>query len=293
MKYLQRYKDVFLLKSGVVVFCCTLIIFSIILIFDDSKFNDLSRSVVSINFFAFALTLLVIAPIFEEIIFRGAFLKQKIFTFISFLGILVYIIVTNNYYLILLLLITIYLFAKGLKFTKTFYFTNAILFSLVHYQINDFNTFYHIIPMFFQFSLGLVLTWVVLNFNLLKSIIIHFCFNLIIVLVMIVPLQFPDQNKHIQKHNGFVIEWQKVPLINMDKKMILVEQNGDYIYADNITIHEFFKLNDLDFKDISPNQDYLFYKLKINIYQKEKTELKLDENIIKELLIKTDLVFYP
>lgn len=88
----------------------------------------------------------LIAPIYEEVIFDGAFLKNKIFKWISYLGLLGFTLYFNRSVYSLLLLILFYVIAyfnkkSGDDRYKTYMIlTNAMLFSAVHINFFDFNT---------------------------------------------------------------------------------------------------------------------------------------------------------
>lgn len=100
------YKENNLLKSGIIIFLGSLIGSIILSSFNESEF---SSRVTRFNDFTLIhfIAAFTIAPVLEELIFRGIFTGKKIFKYVMYLGSLFYIILLQNYYLIPLLAIFI------------------------------------------------------------------------------------------------------------------------------------------------------------------------------------------
>lgn len=102
---MRSKKENYLLYIGAGILSCT----SIIYLFLTSNYPHLIKSSSKIgnfeNVFLILISTLIIAPIFEEIIFRGIFTKKKIYNFCFYLGSVLMILLTKNYYLIVLLIL--------------------------------------------------------------------------------------------------------------------------------------------------------------------------------------------
>lgn len=127
-----------LLKSGIIIFLGSLIGNIILSYCNESGF---SSRVTRFNDFTLIhfIAAFTIAPVLEELIFRGIFTGKKIFKYVMYLGSLLYSILLQNYYLIPLLAIFIIAFElnKSKNISYHIYYINAVLFGLMHYEFND------------------------------------------------------------------------------------------------------------------------------------------------------------
>lgn len=284
-----NYRFNFLLKIGAVIFCCTLFLYFIIYYYFENDFKAISRvKNITNNYFYLVFTSLILAPLFEELAFRGYFKEKPFYQVISFIGIAIFIFFSNNFYLYLLYLSFIIIHFLKKKNIKYLFFINSLIFSLVHYNFNDFDSVFTILPMFFQFALGLILIWVVLNFNLLKSILLHFLFNFILIVILTIPLQFPDNSINIVEHSGFIIESQKVAIFNGNT--IISRENEFNIVAKNVNIIKFYKIFNSNFKNIKISKESMFYNYDIKIEKLDTTKSKLDYKKVKLLLKESKLI---
>ena len=286
---LKKYNFNYLVLSGAVIFCCTLISYIIILLFFEEEINDLSRLNSINNYYLFVFIALIIAPIFEELFFRGYFTNNLLLKIFSFFGIIFYIYTTDNFYLyVLLFFMGILHFIK--KINRIYiYFINSIIFSLVHYKLYDFDSIFTILPMFFQFSLGLILIWVVLNFNLIKSILTHFFFNFLIVIIFSIPLQFPKIEIKKMEYLGYKMEWNKTPIFNSENTIISTP-NSYEVFAENVEILQFYNTFKTNSKKINVKSDNKFFKFKFRIIRIDSTANKLDHKTVELLLKKANLI---
>ena len=282
----KKYNSNYLILSGAVIFCCTMLLYTFVSIYFEKELGSLSRFDSFNNYFVFVFSALIIAPIFEEFTFRGYFANNLLFRTVSVIGMIIYIYSTDNLYLYILLIILF-----GLNFVKNVdnkfsFIISSIIFSLVHYKTQDFSSIITIIPMFFQLSLGLILIWVVLNFNLFKSIIIHFLFNIFFIILFTIPLQFPKGENKKVSYLGYTIEWSKTPIFSY--KNTLISRPSEYeVIAENVDIEKFY--NAFDSNSITINNDNKFFKFKIKINRVDSTANKLDSKTLKKLLEKANL----
>lgn len=287
MKKFNLYKDNYLLKYGVALFCCATLVFLVLILFFEDKIINLSRLDSFSNFNSFVFSAIIVAPIIEEFVFRGYFTEKKIIIYLSFLGSIIYVFITDNYYLLsLIILLVILHFFKNKK--KYLYIVNCLFFSVVHYNLNDFSSFFTILPMFIQFSIGFILIWVVINFGILKSIILHFIYNLIIVIIMSFPLIFPNKNVRSKHYNGYKIEWNKVSILNNNT---FISRPNDYsIVANNITIFDFYNIINNRNDSIAISVKEKFHKFSFKVERIDSTANELNSVTIKSLLKQTKLI---
>lgn len=289
IKIFKKYNFNYLLLTGATIFCCTMLIYLIISKFYRNEINSLSRFDSINNYYLLVFSALFIAPIFEELFFRGYFTNTSFLKIFSFVGCIFYIYITGNSYLYVFIFILVFLhFVKKIN-RVYFYVINSLLFSLVHYKLYDFKSIITIIPMFFQFSFGLILIWVVLNFNLFKSIITHFLFNLFFIIILTLPLQFPNNENKNFDYLGYNINYRKIPFFN-NKNTIISLPNDYTISAENVDINKFYNSFNSNSKKIKINVDNKFYKYSINIKRIDSTANKLDTKTIELILKKANLI---
>jgi len=287
LKKISIYKHNHLLIFGAALLCCTTLVFLVISLCFEDKIKNLSKLDTFSNFKSFVFSALLIAPIIEEFVFRGYFTQKKVMIFISLIGSIIYVVITENYYLLSLIALLIILhFFKSKK--DYFYILSCLFFSVVHYKLKDFGSFFTILPMFFQFSLGAILIWVVINFGILKSIIFHFLYNFIVVVVMSIPLQFPNQDINNKDYCGYNIEWNKVPILN--NRTYISKPNDYVIVVENITIIDFYNTFKKKNESIAINVNEKFYKFRFKVQRIDSTANKLNSKTIKTLLKKIKLI---
>lgn len=228
MQLKENKKYNFLLKWGVII-----IPLSIIILLIENQFVDDLKGGVSTynNFFGvdrpkimyvlFFLLGALLAPIYEEIIFRGNFIKNKVFKLIS-LGclIIVGLIYSLNNYLIFgflgIYLISFFLSKKKQSETrfKTVLVLNAILFSIMHNTIADyenFSTFSHSLQ---RLGIAFILLWITLNYKLIYSMIAHSIWNTILFSLVFYILVFPNDTVHQVENENLEVTWKTVNMFN-------------------------------------------------------------------------------
>jgi membrane protease YdiL (CAAX protease family) len=287
---LKKYNFNYLVVTGAVIFCCTLFSYTIISLFFVQEISDSSRlNSINNNYYLFVISALIIAPIFEEFIFRGYFVNKLLLKIISVFGIIFYIYITDNFYLYILIFALVILHFKKKINPIYIYYINSIIFSLVHYKLYDFNSIFTIIPMFFQFSLGLILIWIVLNFNLIRSILFHFLFNLISIIILTIPLQFPEKEIKKIEHLGYKFEWNKTPIFNSEST-IISRPNSYEVVAENVDIIKLYNTFETNSKKIKVINDNNFFIFKFKIIRIDTTASKLDPKTVELLLKKANLI---
>ncbi len=182
------------------------------------------------NFFITFLFIVIIAPIYEEFIFRGVFSTKNIVTIAA--SILLPLIVAGTLYFnynnwifyigTILALGTSFAnyWVKNIKIIKVgVYIVFALLFALIHWSNQDFNSLTNLYLLLPHFSLSLVLSWITLNFSLLKSILSHLLYNCVLFAFGTIGLFFFDNKLHKTEFNNSILEWQKTSFFSSESTL--------------------------------------------------------------------------
>lgn len=164
----------------------------------------------------------IVAPILEEIRFRGFLTKNKIiqglFLLLTPLGLLVY---GWNLLLFVFTLIIYLLFAlhKALKkgwVLDLLIFVSAVYFSFGHLPIGvDFSWSW--LPwLATSFSFALILSWVIINRSIGWAVIVHGSWNLILGLIFLAALQFVSEDLNTVENEKYKVEWKRVPFFDSE-----------------------------------------------------------------------------
>lgn len=277
------YKENNLLKSGVIIFLSSLICSIILPYFIESEF---SSRITRFNDFTLIhfIAAFTIAPVLEELIFRGIFTGKKIFKSVMYLGALLYIILLQNYFLIPLLAIFIisYYLNKSKNVPNYVYYINALLFGFMHYELDDLKFLDTWIGVIMTSGMGLVLIWIVLNFGLIYSILLHAFNNFVAVAIIVLGHETSDMTLKKVETEDFTMKYQRVSFFITDGNM-QVEDNK-FLKAENISISTVYSTICFDKK----LDDLYFGKFNISIERKPNSKQKLDCQSLNQLLNKAD-----
>ena len=293
IKKIKGYRYNYLLIGAVAAYCTFL--FSFLFFYPESKEFVLAHGrFKDVNFIFVLLYGILMAPVLEELIFRGAFTHNKVLRLISFVGLPLFLYAAKGsrditliifFFYLVLFLATAFIGQKKYLFALLL-FTNALLFALAHY---DKVYWHHIMTFSFllnQFAAGLLLLWIVLNWNIKRAILVHATFNFLIFFPSFLMLQFPSDKVYIQQIEHYEIKWQRVPVLN-NKTMLM--KNDFEVFAKNITplfLYETFvkkkKTLNLVNKDV--------YKYNIEIKKIDATATQLDSILVKNILLKAGLI---
>lgn len=260
----RNRKHNWLIYSGIL----SLILFIIFaLIFGIGENNSRSSSLGSISFLFLFVTTTIVAPVYEEFVFRGIFSNKKYIKIVSIvltfsIGLFAFYksygkIVCCFFVLISLSLVFVYL--KNRKLLSIILISNvyAFVFALVHWTIKDFqngNTSYLFLS---QLALAYFLIWITINWGLSKSILVHILYNSILFFVGSYNLFFEDGSQQQKVTDTYKIQWSKVSILNVKS----LQHNTDSTYkltsTNLIELNRSFLNNKLD-----------SYKFVNNPYQK-------------------------
>jgi|TARA_B110000093_G_C12934039_1_gene394899 membrane protease YdiL (CAAX protease family) len=288
---LKKYKQNYLLIGAVILYSTFFIIYFSFFSIEEisNKPNRLSNVT---DFKAFILLALIIAPILEEFIFRSYFTKNKILKLITIISLPVFVLLIGKQYLMFVVIpYTIILIIDLFKIYKIhkyiIFIGSALLFSMAHYKLSAFESGITALPILAQFSIGLLLIWVVLNFNLKTAIFVHFTYNLTIILPIFIYIQFPNIESKSLVLDEYRISWQKTPVFG--GQTLLSRPNSYQVYAVNISPSELYKMYNSSDKIKLINTE-LFSKYKISIEKINDSDKILDSVIVKSLLLKSNLI---
>ncbi len=137
------------------------------------------------------------------------------------------------------------------------------MFSLFHYKLNDlmnFSTFYQPLA---QFSVGMITIWIVINYNIYKSILFHFCWNVFFTLIFLISIQFPNKKENIFSNDTAKVVWSRISRVNECNASTL-EFFKHKLVATNIEAREFYELLDIE----NPNKKIGGKVLQVEPYMK-------------------------
>lgn len=277
-----------LLATGISGFLFSLLLFFILKLESDVS---ISRDVIKLPLYIFLFFGVFIAPIIEEITFRGVLTKKRVLIYLSIIISIIYLILSfkNNFLCLIPYSISVYyVYIKQYRH-NILILSLALFFALVHYDYQDLTsirTFY--LPLA-QFSTALVLSWVVINYNIIKSILAHACFNLFVISLLLISIQFPDESTSFHKNNNIRIEYNKTPYFSKQRK-------SEIKYLDSALvinsfqpkkIHEIFtkkykrEYNSDQFQQVEP-----YMKYDITIYHNSQVNQKQIDSVLIQFLEK-------
>lgn len=295
MKLNSKYLT--LLKTAIVFYC----LFFSFYFFSSFKFNTESvyNDLIELDFAAELLLIGVLAPIFEELIFRAPIVfnnkRWKIFYLTLFI-ILIIFSVTN--FSLRSLSITLWLsivvvskFYLKQKSKSLLIWSSIITFSISHLPVEDFFNFDTLILFIFFFASSSLLTWFIINYGLLKSILFHSTYNLVsfIIYLFILNYSYDDSlKKTCIESQSTCIEWKQKPIFKSTQSKI--EYKDTLFNVNNGKIKNVLDiLTTLD-KD---NYEYIIVndsKIKYDIRIFNEKNKKIDDSLILSSLEKSELI---
>ncbi|SFT82925.1 CAAX protease self-immunity [Chryseobacterium formosense] len=273
------YKDNYLLKYGIFIFFGSLICNIIFSYFNESEF---SSRVTRFNDFTLIhfVAAFTIAPVIEELIFRGIFTRKKIFMYVTYIGLLGYILLLQNYYLIPILaaFIILYELNKRKEVSGYIYFINALLFGFMHYEWNDLKIPDTWIGIVMTAGMGLILIWMVLNFGLIYSILLHAFNNFIAIAIIVIGYESSGMSLKEIETKDFTMKYQRVSFFVGSGNM--QTDANQFLKAENMSMSVIHGSVCFDEK----LGDLYFGKYNISIERKKSSIKKLDCTSLNQLL---------
>jgi membrane protease YdiL (CAAX protease family) len=278
-------------ENWIILLAISFYVFFIIFSFfsDEQEILNSGRSQNKIPFFLLFFTGILIAPIVEEFLFRGLFIKHKIKKIIALLFpvVLFFYMSTNfsNFSKLLFLLLGVVssaiLIAEKEKTRVGFYYLviiSSFLFSIVHYKQEDFKSLSALSMMISQFSFALASVWITLNFGLFKSIVFHFFHNLILLFIALYGYQMVDVTQKKYENESLVLVWKKNKILDEEAGLVKREKTKLIIKNTNLeTASNYAQLND----SIKDKMIYVDYFQNYTLTIQSKTDHLSDSEILE------------
>ncbi|ESU23955.1 hypothetical protein FEDK69T_10120 [Flavobacterium enshiense DK69] len=194
-----------------------------------------------------------VAPVLEELSFRGFFSSSNKLRVIALIGFLSYtslafyskystaFVVLNV--IVFFVLITLYNKFKNNLIFALFIVSNAVVFGLIHYSAEDFTNQWNPFVLS-QIALGLFFTWITINARLVVAMLFHGAWNLIVLTSTLLSLQFVSEEILVIEKDNVKITYQQVPVLDFNTTTITDESNK--VIGKNITINRLLDLGLLD-----------------------------------------------
>ena len=232
-KKLKRYN--FLLKLAVANYCLFLLLyFSLDLHFQyTAYYHDINQLSPVIQY----LGILIIAPIIEELIFRGPLLYKKriwtivllLFAFLNFIFNITEVSLSSLVLLLWSLVVAIDYFVYNSKTGNYIIWFSILAFALSHLSFEELKTVEGLLIAIFYFASSCLLTWIVISFGLLKSTLFHIFYNLFALSVYVFVIHFSGNkatNISCVENSNICIEWQKVGYFSTSKPTITYKESA-------------------------------------------------------------------
>ena len=290
-------KKNWMIVSGVLILLTSLFLtlyFDLTLPYSKSRFESTGTF-----FVKFFIAPILIAPVIEELLFRGFLSRSKVVrALFLILGIGALFFFNFHWVLVILILLTYvvylsYFYTKIEWLLDVAILLSAFIFGSVHYSAEELN-FLHTLPFFFiQFSAGLILSWVIYTKNFLAGVISHAVWNLIIVGISLYGLQFVDITTSKATYGETSMVYKKVPIFHSSVSSFKIEEQE--LVAKNMTVFDVIKFMDERYLDtFNITTPYMKYDIQISLKGNQGSS-EFDSNAIRllekeKLIIKRDSV---
>ena len=261
-------KKNWIIVSGVLILLTSLFLtvyFDLTLPYSKSRFESTGTF-----FVKFFIAPLLIAPVIEELLFRGFLSRSKVVrALFLILGVGALFFFNFHWVLVSLILLT-YVVYLSYYYTKIEWLLDvaillsAFVFGSVHYSAEELN-FLQTLPFFLvQFSAGLILSWVIYTKNFLSGVISHAVWNLIIVGISLYGLQFVDTTASKAAYGQSILVYEKVPIFHSSVSSFKIEDQE--LIAKNMTVFDVVKYMDERYLDtFNITTPYMKYDIHISL----------------------------
>jgi len=234
---LANYKYTWLLKLAIICYCQFL--FCQLFLESDTIYNYKYTQDTHPSLFIYLLSILIIAPIIEEVIYRGLYKKNKVnilFSSIFLVGssLMLYNLEITLWWLFPI--ITVVVLFITIKWEIKYNMSILIIYSSILFTISHFTNASNLSEII-QFggnflAGGLLLSWIAVNFNLLKAILFHFTYNTI-TFILFIFLATPIDIKGTTNQN---IEYE-ITEVSMFSKSNTITRTENKLIVKNANIN--------------------------------------------------------
>ncbi|CAL67699.1 CPBP family intramembrane metalloprotease [Christiangramia forsetii] len=279
----------------------SMIIAVILLLNIGEKLVQGSRNFSDLAFGITVLAVAILAPIYEEFVFRGIYTSKKVFRIISFILLPVFVLLTEAGILSIILLIFFGIsYILSIRFEIRYMkdlsmFLNILLFTSVHYKMEELVDPAMFYFAFFQFALGSLFIWIILNFGIFRAVLSHVIWNSTMMVIAVLAVQYPDEEINRFENSEITVEWKRVPKFN-DKISSIKNISDDTLIAKNVEARFFYKFlkdpHDLRFCDknfrLLQTENYMRYNFNVVVQNSQVDSLR--EKTI-DFLIEQKLIY--
>lgn len=245
-------------------------------------------------FIRFFLVPIVIAPVFEEILFRGFLSKSKPVRIVFFLTGLITLFLFEFKLIIISLAILTYLLYLAFLYRGNSFFLDfvillsAVVFASMHYSPEGIFSPQDFPFFLVQFGAALMFSWLIHNGSIFIGMLGHAIWNLIGTLVVLLGLQFVNQEIAKADYGESTIIYNRVPIFSSN--ISSYKREDQELTAKNMSLVDIINLLDKRYLDtfniVSP-----FMRYDIQISSKDTvSKTEFDHRTI-QLMEGEDLIF--
>lgn len=248
--------------------------------------NSNDRLMSEFSFETIAVYGIIIAPLIEEIAFRGFFNRIAWIMVLSSTLLLLFILIASDQWLIVLPPTALFLFFYFLdRNRESRYFDlailfNAVAFGMLHYQIADVTNLRTIFHPLAQSSLGLLFAWVAVNFTLRSAIVTHASWNALLFLTSLLFLQFFLEDKQSYNNDSGTITWEQTARYPLKRQQVIIEQKESGRFSTRIEGRNVESMQLL--QELTPGYDAKDHFVPTDIWIKYDIEILFTESLDKE-----------
>ncbi|MGY0391052.1 CPBP family glutamic-type intramembrane protease [Bizionia sp. KMM 8389] len=296
----SNYKNNWLLTTGFIsLFLGFLsLLYTIVYPFSEDPFAN--SGYYNIPYFLFLVLGIIIAPIWEELSFRGGFTNSKIIKIVSIFGLLGLLIYTELVTLkittlIYIVLLIVSFYKKSNALQAGLFIGSTVLFALFHLNLEHPFSITTLQGFLFRLAFGFFAIWVCINFSLLKSMLFHAAWNFIFLGFLTISLLFPDETIHHYENDMIKVTWKRVSksptysiITNKINSQTLEAKACDVTFLLNSTK---WTLNPKDsIIDFVPTEPFMAYNVEINL---KKDTINTNQNLYtltRQFLSESELI---
>jgi membrane protease YdiL (CAAX protease family) len=238
------------------------------------------------NFYLVTFTLpVLVAPVLEEIRFRGFLTNNKVLQALFLLLTPLGLIVTGWNTLIFLLMVMVYsLFFTYKRYSQDWILdilliVSALFFSIHHLPSEASLTRYWLPFLAISFSLGLILSWIIINKSIWWAMLFHGAWNLLMGIIILLSLQFVSDDLQIAEGDGYKLEWKRLPFLESNEGSYIPE--GDELQITNMNIQDILGIVNPSLLDsFAISEPFMKYEIKL---ESEGGYDAMKANLIKAL----------
>ncbi|NVK53726.1 MAG: CPBP family intramembrane metalloprotease [Flavobacteriaceae bacterium] len=185
------------------------------------------------NFYFVTFTIpVLIAPILEEIRFRGFLTNNKVLHALFLLLTPLGLILSGWNTMVFLLMVMVYCLFFIYKFYGQDWILNILLivsalYFSIHHLPSEASLTRSWLPFLAQsFSLGLILSWIIINKSIWWAMVFHGAWNLLVGIIFLLGLQFVSDDLHIVEGDDYKLEWKRAPFLESNVSSYSPEGDG-------------------------------------------------------------------